>query len=45
MEGETGVAPVTIGTATDTRRIIWFDKNITTVADGIINMAHLPTSR
>jgi hypothetical protein len=42
MEGETGVAPVTIGTATDTRRIIWFDKNITTVADGIINMAHLP---
>lgn len=42
MEGETGVAPVTIGTATDTRRIIWFDKNITTAADGIINMAHLP---
>lgn len=42
MEGETGVAPVTIDTATDTRRIIWFDKNVTAAADGIINMAHLP---
>lgn len=42
MQGETGVAPVTIGTATDTRRITWFDKTITPAADGIINMAHLP---
>jgi hypothetical protein len=42
MEGETGVAPVTIGAASDTRRIIWFDKNVTTGADGIVNMAHLP---
>jgi hypothetical protein len=45
MQGETGVAPVTIGTATDTRRITWFDKTITPVADGIINMAHLPYER
>jgi hypothetical protein len=42
MEGETGVAPVTIGAATDTRRIIWFEKNVTAGADGIVNMAHLP---
>jgi hypothetical protein len=45
MQGETGVAPVIIGTATDTRRIIWFDKDITPAADGIINMAHLPYER
>jgi len=45
MQGETGVAPVVIGTATDTRRITWFDKNITSAADGIINMAHLPYER
>lgn len=45
MQGETGVAPVTIAAATDTRRIVWFDRNITAAADGIINMAHLPHER
>lgn len=45
MQGETGVAPVVIGTATDTRRIIWFDRNITAAADGVINIAHLPYER
>lgn len=45
MEGETGVAPVTIGTATDTRRIIWFGGNVTATADGVVNMAHLPYLR
>jgi hypothetical protein len=42
MQGETGVAPVTIGSAADTRRIVWFEQDITQQADGIINMAHLP---
>lgn len=45
MQGETGVAPVVIGSAADTRRIIWFDKDISSAADGIINMAHLPYER
>ena len=44
VQGETGMAPLVIGTARDRRRIVWFEKNITTGADGIINIASLPYS-
>jgi hypothetical protein len=42
VEGQTGVAPVTIGHASDERRILWFEKDMAADADGVINIASLP---
>jgi hypothetical protein len=42
VQGHTGVAPLGIGGQSDSRRIVWFDSDITAGADGVINIADLP---
>jgi hypothetical protein len=42
LDGETGVGSLGIGMATARRRFVWFRQDITTGADGVINIAALP---
>ena len=45
VQGESSVAAVTLGSSQHERRLVWFDRPITSVADGIINIADLPYER
>ena len=42
VEGETAVVDLTVAGLTDSRRIIWFERSVTSGADGVINIADLP---